>query len=352
VSSSGFSKSLGIAATALALVLATPSAGLAQQLDSSAIAAARELGAAGVALFEKGDYAQASDRLERAYGIVRIPTFGLWSARALDKTGRLLEAGERYRDVLRIPIKPTDPEVFRTAARDAQAENDALTSRIPQLVIEVSGVPAGSANVSIDGRALPAQLVGVPIPVNPGARHVEARSGGQVATRDITLAEGKQERVVLALSAAGEAPPQAAPVPMMQPQPSAQPVGPPIQPAPAPPPVEADTGKSPTAAWVALGIGGAGLVAGGIFGALALSEQSKLKDECPGDVCGPSRHGDVDGYNAKRMVAFIGLGVGVVGAAVGTVLLVTSSSPKKEQAQGPRIEPWIGIGSVGARGRF
>jgi hypothetical protein len=349
VSSPGFSKSVGIAATALTLIIASPSTGLAQQLDSSAIAAARELGAAGVALYEKGDYAQASDRLERAYGIVKIPTFGLWSARAFDKTGRLLEAGERYRDVLRIPIKPTDPEVFRAAARDAQTESEALAPRIPQLVIEVSGVPAGSANVTLDGRGLPAQLVGVPIPVNPGARHIEARSGNQVAVRDVTLAEGKQERVVLELAAAAPVPVQAAPVAATPPP---QPADPPMQPAPAPPPAEADTGGSRTPAWIALGIGGAGLVAGGIFGALALSEQSKLKDSCPGDVCGPSHHGDVDGYNAKRIVSFIGLGIGAVGVGVGTVLMITSSSPKTEQGRAPGIEPWIGIGSVGARGRF
>jgi hypothetical protein len=351
VSSSGFSKSCGIAATSLVLVVAMPRTGSAQQLDSSAIAAARELGAAGVALYEKGEYAQASDRLERAYGIVRIPTFGLWSARALDKTGRLLEAGERYREVLRIPAKPNDPEVFRTAVREAQTENDALASRIPQLAIEVSGVAGGSASVSLDGRPLAAQLVGVPIPVNPGTRHIEARSGSQVAVRDVTLAEGKQERVVLELAPAAAAPLQAAPVAAMPPSQPPQATTPPPQPAPVLPPAEADSGGSSTPAWIALGIGGAGLVAGGIFGAMALSEQSKLKDACPGDVCGPSRHGDVDGYNAKRMISFIGLGVGVVGAAVGTVLLVTSS-PNKAQARGPRIEPWIGIGTVGARGMF
>jgi len=104
-------------------------------------------------------------------------------------------------------------------------------------------------------------------------------------------------------------------------------------------------------AFIAFGVGGAGLVVGGIFGALALSAQSQLKQDCPGNVCGPSYHADVDAYNGKRVVSFVGLGVGVVGAALGTVLLLTSSS-EGAPPKAARIEPWIGLGAVGAQGSF
>ena len=45
----------------------------------------------GNTLYEKGDYAPALDRLNRAYQVVRAPTLCLWLARALAKNGKLVE---------------------------------------------------------------------------------------------------------------------------------------------------------------------------------------------------------------------------------------------------------------------
>jgi hypothetical protein len=38
----------------------------------------------------------ASDKLVKAYHLLKVPSFGLWSARALEKRGLLLEALARY----------------------------------------------------------------------------------------------------------------------------------------------------------------------------------------------------------------------------------------------------------------
>src|SRR4051812_4084136 len=78
---------------ALAL-LAAPAR--AQSLDDSTRSAARGLGEEGIALFDRGDYAGALARFERAEAVVRMPTLSLRAAWCLEKLGRLVEAAERY----------------------------------------------------------------------------------------------------------------------------------------------------------------------------------------------------------------------------------------------------------------
>src|SRR5262245_45075283 len=90
----------------------------AQAADESALAAARALGRDGVTLYQSGQYAQALDKLERAYAVARVPSLGLWAGRALEKLGRLVEASQRYREVTLIPLTGTESDVLRKAQAD------------------------------------------------------------------------------------------------------------------------------------------------------------------------------------------------------------------------------------------
>ena len=47
-------------------------------------------------------YDAASEKLERAYSVLRVPSIALWSARALEKGGKLVEASERYLEATRL----------------------------------------------------------------------------------------------------------------------------------------------------------------------------------------------------------------------------------------------------------
>src|SRR5688572_21582724 len=89
-------------------------------------AAARDLGAEGVEAFQAGNFQAASDKLARAYEILRVPSLGLWSARALAKVGKLVEASERYLDVTRLDASKGDTAVQRQAQTDAAVEREAL----------------------------------------------------------------------------------------------------------------------------------------------------------------------------------------------------------------------------------
>jgi tetratricopeptide (TPR) repeat protein len=73
--------------------------------------------------------------------------------------------------------------------------------------------------------------------------------------------------------------------------------------------------------WVSLGLGGAALALGAVFGALALSEAAAVKDACVGSVCPTREEANADAATAKGWVANIALPVGVVGVGVGILLL-------------------------------
>lgn len=149
---------------------------LAQPADSSTRTEARTLGLSGVEAYQAGRYDAASEKLEKAYAIMNVPSIGLWSARALAKRGLLVEAANRYFEVASLQVPQGDAAVQRLAQVDAQAELDQLRLQIPRLVIRVSGVDPSEIALSIDGQPVPTSALGKPRLVNPGSHRVEARA--------------------------------------------------------------------------------------------------------------------------------------------------------------------------------
>ena len=170
---------------------------LAQQIDEASRSAARQLGYEGLEAYRAGRYPEALDKLGRAYAVVKAPSLGLWTARAMVQAGKLVEASERLLEVTRLPVSGGD-EALQTAAKETAAkERNQLAPRIPHVRIEIEGADAATVNVTLDGRTVPTALLGLDHPVNPG-RH-ELR--GAVETRSVvevtTLSEGQTRAMVL-----------------------------------------------------------------------------------------------------------------------------------------------------------
>jgi hypothetical protein len=103
--------------------------------------------------------------------------------------------------------------------------------------------------------------------------------------------------------------------------------------------------------YVAYGVAGAGLVTGSVFGILALVESGNLSDNCDAQkMCDPKYQSDLDAANRNAIIADVGFGVAIAGAAVGTYLLL-SGKPDDKKASA-RVVPWIGPAMLGARGEF
>jgi hypothetical protein len=320
----------------VALALAFPAVASAQ--SDAARAAARDLGADGVEDFQAGKYADASQKLGKAFDILKAPSLGLWSARALAKMGKLLEASERYLDVTRLDARSGDIKVQEQAKADAAAEREALLPRIPSLTIEVKG-GGPELVVSLDGTQLQTALLGVKQPANPGAHVIEAKDGARIARKEITLAEGQKQQLTLDLgdapagaapSETGAAPAETAPTPGGQPQADA-----PVRPG------------LPPGFWVGVAVAGAGVLTGSITAGLASSKKSDLG--CPDDRCAPSQKDEVDAHNQLLTISTIGFVAAGVGAATAGVFLLTRP---KAAPQARSVTPWVGVGSAGVSGTF
>ena len=105
-------------------------------------AVARKLGYAGVEAYQAGRYPIASEQLERAYAVLRVPSIGLWSARALARNGKLVEASERYLELARLELSEGDQRVQQRALEDAAKELAELDKRVPSITVAVEGAKA------------------------------------------------------------------------------------------------------------------------------------------------------------------------------------------------------------------
>jgi hypothetical protein len=313
-------------------------------------ATARKLGEAGQQALAAQDYKTAEDDFRRADSLVHAPTLMLGLARALAGEGKLVEAQETYKRIVREGVAPGSPAVFQRAVDEATKEVETLAPRIGAVTISVKmagGEPAPAAlQVTWDGSPVNSATLGIKRPANPGPHVVHAAADGYRAVDlKVEVPAGGAVDAPLSLAKDPNAPPVTAP-PVPGPQ-GATPSAPPPDQAPA---ARSGFGVWP---WVAIGVGGAGLAVGAITGAMAIGKHSDLASKCGSGPCPADQQSNVDSYNTLGMVSTVGFIVGGVGAAAGVTLLLLQ--PKAEAippAAGLHVVPVLGLGSVGAVGTF
>jgi len=309
---------------ALGLTLGLPAAARAEEADAGIRMAARELAVSGAEAYDRQDYATALDRFQRAESLYEAPSIAVMVARCLLRVGRVVEAVDKYEETLRTPLDAAAPEAFQRAVADAKAEVEGARARVARLELRLpADVPSG-AEVRLDGRPLPPALLGVEMPVNPGAHSVLAQARGYLpATYELSLAEGTHQSLDLAFAPAAAAS---------------------GSPAPAPSQDERRAG-SPTLAIALLSGGGIALAAGTVTGIAALSYKSTLDDNCtPG--CPSSMSSNLDAFRLDRTLSYVGFGVGLAALGAGTYLLLHRSAAGTEM--GAVVLP----GGAALRGRF
>lgn len=80
------------------------------------------------------------------------------------------------------------------------------------------------------------------------------------------------------------------------------------------------------------------------------TEPGNLDDACANKVCPASQQDTIDSGKTMATVSTVGFVVGAVGLGLGSVLLLTSPSASPTAKR--RVEPQIGLGSIGLRGAF
>ena len=93
-------------------------------------ATARSLAGEGYQALQTKDYATAVDRFSRADALVHAPTLMIDWARSLVGLGKLVEAQERYEQIIREGVDAKAPKSWQRALSDAAAELAAIKPRL------------------------------------------------------------------------------------------------------------------------------------------------------------------------------------------------------------------------------
>ncbi|HXX67614.1 MAG TPA: hypothetical protein VEK07_10555 [Polyangiaceae bacterium] len=351
---------------AAAAILALVSAPARAQSDAQDRATARALAQQGSDALDAKDYAKAEDAFRRADALFHAPTLVLGLARAQAAEGKFVEAWEGYNRIILENV--TSPPVFAKALDDAKREISSVEGRRSRVTVIVGG--SSSPRVTVDDAPLKTAALGVQFFINPGTHTVQASADGfNPATRTFAVAEGKSETVTVTLEPAAAAAPGSAASPAVAPGPAgAAPgtsaAGAPAAGASAPggpaaaqsaaPGAEAGASKpSHAPAVAALVVGGVGLVAGIATGLIAIGDHSHLESECGHDTCSTQQsQSDLSHYHTVGLVSTVGFVVAGVGAATGIALWFVESGGSHSAPASASVSPYIGIGSVGAVGRF
>jgi hypothetical protein len=268
--------------------------------DKKELSKARAQFQRAIELEQAGNYTQALESF-RDVGQVRMtPQVRFHIASCEEKLGRLVTALGGYELAL------ADAE---TVGDDFKNEVDAAVTRlrasIPKLVIQ-RGTGAEAAEIELDGVALGASSVGVPVPLDPGPHSINAKApGSQPFSQTVTIAENEEKSVDVELTP--------------EPQPEVAPaVG------ASGPPAEAVKKNPRLIPYVIGGVGVASLIGSGILFGLRQGSLSDLEDKCGPDrkSCPSSARGEYDNLKLYNTTAQIALGVGVVGVGTAVTLIV------------------------------
>jgi hypothetical protein len=311
-----------------AVLLALPARAEPNEADR---ATARALALEGHVALEKKDFAAAADRFGRADALVHAPTLVVDWARALQGLGRFVEAHEKYELVLREGVDSSAPKSWVRALEDAKKELSLLKPRLAWVTVVLKDPP--DASVRIDGIPVPPAAVGVKRAADPGFPEVTVSAlGYEPFKTTVTVGPGEEKLLEVSLK---KLPQTAAPATTSDAYRPRQ---------------KSDTRR--IASYVVLGVGGAGIVAGSVTGALALRKRSALKAECLGEVCPSSSQNKIDTYHLYGTVSAVSLAVGAAGLGTGLALLLTEPKAEDVARAGFTVRPLLGLGTLGAEGTF
>ncbi len=167
--------------------------------DSERKASARAAYQEGVDLQAQKSWPEALTHFQYAQRLYDAPTHLLHIAQCLVVTGKLVEAQETYETLTHRDLPPGAPAPFLEAVEIGKRELTDLQPRIPTLRIEVRPAPSTLRNLtlSLNGRPVSNEVIGIARPVNPGVYRITATAWGIPPSKEVnvTLAE-KDARTV------------------------------------------------------------------------------------------------------------------------------------------------------------
>ena len=298
--------------------------------------------------FTAGKHALESKNSEkavrRAPGVARRRRQPQRAPRAGPRAARLGAPSDAFAEYGRVIESATQlaakEERYAKTAEAATTERTELEPKLAFVVVTLAHAPA-DAVLKVGGRTVSASEAVAPVIVPAGAVDVvlSDASGKELVRQTVEAAVGQKTPVAL------DAQPPPPPAPPGKPDPDDKPPSDARNPVDTTP--SAGAGKLRPYAYVAGGVGVAGLAVFTIFGLMDNSTYSGLQGSCPNNHCPASKQGDIDNGRTQQTIANVGLIVGAVGVAAGATLFVLSL-PKSSPVQSTGLV--VGPGYLGVRG--
>jgi hypothetical protein len=287
-------------------------------------------------LLNKKQYDDALAEFRASHDIVASPNTRLEIARCLRTAGKLVAA---YAELGRTSIEAKEllgqDNRYQRAYDAAIAERKEIEPQLGFVTLTVQNA-TDDTTVTVGGEEIKRAAWSEPIPVTPAESEIVVNSTGHAPVKtSVNIAAGQRQALTIdALSGdAGATPPA------------------PTEAAPAESPSSGPSLR--TWAYMAGGVGVAGLATFGIFAVLAKGTYDDLNGACHGGPCPPDKSGEISSGKTQQTVANVGLAVGLVGVAAGATLFVLSmpkSSPSTTTASTTALV--VGPGWAGVQGRF
>jgi hypothetical protein len=330
-------------AVALLLILAPSGARADGVAPGSATPVQREQAQArflrGKDLFSRKKFEEALAEFQASIEIVESPNTRLQIARALRAMARYVAAyAELGRTLVAAKELSTQDSRYQRAYEAAVQERSELQPLLGFVTLTIQN-PSDGTRLRVGPEEILRAAWSEPVPVFGGSAEIDVETPGHAPVKNtVSVAPGATAALTVdAQSGAPDAVAVQAPAP------------PPPAAPPPPPEAHRDLHALRPWAYVAGGVGVAGLATFAIAGALAGSSYGDLQSSCGGGACPPSKSGEIASGKTQQTVANVGLALGLVGAAAGGVLFYLSI-PRKTDA--PAAALLVGLGWIGVSGKL
>lgn len=301
----------------------------AQEADSATeMAAARALAVEGLKLAQAGRCDEAVSKLERAEKLHHSPIVLSQLGECNVSLGKLVVGTEALRKVLRDPLPDNPSPALIKAYERAQRALEVAKPRIGAITILLSKTAPPDLRLTVDGQVVPATLLDTELPADPGEHTVEVVAVGYLkAIARVSLSPADKKTVSLKLEVDPYAPAIAPPADKTEVAPVARKREPATGTAS---PRASQAAPSHAAAYVAWGIGVAGVGVGSAFGVIAMKDQQDLEKRCGSSSCTADSSGLLESAKRSGNISTLAFGVGGVGLVMGTVLYFTVGGSSQE----------------------
>lgn len=289
-------------------------------------------------LYNAKKYDQSIPEFQASMEIVASPNARLLIARAYRELGKHVLAYAEFgrTEIEARELAREDPRYAKTGEA-AGKERAQLEKKVGILLVTIQNAPSGT-KLSVGGDEIRPAGWSEPIPVMPGDAEIVLQVPDREPVRR-TMSFTAGERQTLNLDAESS--------PAM-----AKPVA--ATPLPPPPAPENKPSLRPWA-FVAGGVGVAGLATFAVAGLMSNATYDSLKEQCGDRPCPADKQPDVSRGQTEQTIANVGLVVGAVGIAAGVTLFVLSANEKSSTGQlrpASRTAVYLSPDSIHVRGTF